>query len=95
MVLTPETRLQRVLSQSSSVLGKETIILNYEVGNYYELNEIGGFIWSLLQDHQSITVDEIKAKLLDEFEVDEAVCQNELTTFLEALLNERLIEKTN
>jgi len=94
MDITPNTRIKRVSGQSSSVLGQETIVLNYEVGNYYELNEIGGFIWSLLEDNASITVQEIKEKILDEFEVDEDVCQAELLTFLESLVHEKLIEAT-
>ncbi|GAB3881778.1 PqqD family peptide modification chaperone [Spirosoma agri] len=92
MTITPTTRIQRAPGQSSSVLGNETIVLNYELGNYYELNEIGGFIWSLLQDQKSISVGEIREKLLDAFDVEEAVCQNELMSFLESMLHEKLIE---
>ncbi|WP_338876485.1 PqqD family peptide modification chaperone [Spirosoma sp. SC4-14] len=94
MNITSSSRIKRVSGQSSSVLGQETIVLNYEVGNYYELNEIGGFIWSLLEDNTPITVQEIKEKILDEFDVEESVCQAELMTFLESLLHEKLIEAT-
>lgn len=92
MVLTLTTRIQIAQSQSSSILGKETIVLNYEVGNYYELNEMGGFIWSLLQANKVMSVDKIKEHLLEEFEVDESLCQNELVLFLENLFHEKLIE---
>lgn len=91
MVITPDTRIQLTSAQSSSVLGNETIVLNYEIGNYYELNEIGGFIWSLLQTNNVLSVAEINARLLDEFEVDESVCQQELVQFLETLFHEKLI----
>ncbi len=94
MVITPNTRVQLSPNQSSSVLGTETILLNYEIGNYYELNEVGGFIWAVLQDKKSILVHEIHARLLDEFDVDPQVCQEELTLFLENLLREKLIEAT-
>ena len=94
MTITPNTRVQLAPNQSSSVLGTETILLNYELGNYYELNEVGGFIWAILQDKKAIPVHEIHARLLDEFEVDPAVCQEELTLFLENLLREKLIEAT-
>ena len=92
MVITPNTRIQLLANQSSSVLGNETILLNYEAGNYYELNEVGGFIWALLQDKKSLLVHEIQARLLDEFEVEPAVCQEELSQFLDNLLREKLIE---
>jgi hypothetical protein len=94
MTITPNTRLRLAPNRSSSVLGTETILLNYEAGNYYELNEVGGFIWALLQEKKSPTVQAIHARLLDEFEVDPIVCQNELTLFLDNLLREKLIEVT-
>ncbi|GAB3802324.1 hypothetical protein GCM10028819_31360 [Spirosoma humi] len=92
MPLTLNTRVQLLPNQSSSVLGNETILLNYEAGNYYELNEVGGFIWALLQDKKSLLVHEIQAQLLEEFDVEPAVCQNELMLFLDNLLREKLIE---
>lgn len=94
MTLTPSTQIHLLPSQSSSVLGNETIVLNYELGNYYELNEVGGFIWSLLNEKKEVSVGEIQEKLLDEFDVEPAVCQEELTLFLENLLREKLIEVT-
>ena len=92
MSLTLTTRVQLLPNQSSSVLGNETILLNYEAGNYYELNEVGGFIWALLQDKKSLLVHQIHAQLLEEFDVEPAVCQDELMLFLDNLLREKLIE---
>ncbi|MFD2933133.1 PqqD family peptide modification chaperone [Spirosoma flavum] len=92
MEITLNTQIQLVPNQSSSVLGNETILLNYEAGNYYELNEVGGFIWALLQNKKVIQVHEIQLCLLDEFDVEPAVCQEELTLFLDNLLREKLIE---
>ena len=94
MTINPGTRLQIVSGQSSSVLGKETIVLNYELGNYYELNEIGGFIWSSLQEKKIMSVKELQDIILNEFDVEESVCQKELTLFLESMLHEKLIEAT-
>ena len=94
MIISPITRIQIISGQSSSVLGKETIVLNYEMGNYYELNEIGGFIWSLLQANKTMSIKEIQERILNEFEVEESVCQKELKLFLESMLHEKLIEAT-
>ena len=94
MTLTPTTRIHLLPTQSSSVLGNETVVLNYELGNYYELNEVGGFIWALLQEKRETTVGEIQEKLMDEFDVEPAVCQQELVSFLENLLREKLIATT-
>lgn len=92
MSLTLDTRVQLLPNQSSSVLGNETILLNYEAGNYYELNEVGGFIWALLQEKKSLLIHEIQTRLLEEFDVEPDVCQGELTLFLDNLLREKLIE---
>ncbi|GAB4022940.1 hypothetical protein GCM10028808_71930 [Spirosoma migulaei] len=94
MTITSNTRIQLVPNQSSSVLGKETVLLNYELGNYYELNEVGGFIWSLLQNHKEMSVGEIQESILNEFDVEPAVCNEELRLFIENLLREKLIEAT-
>jgi hypothetical protein len=94
MIINPGTRIKIVSGQSSSVLGKETIVLNYELGNYYELNEIGGFIWSLLQANRIMSVEELQDRILNAFEVEESVCQKELMLFLESMLHEKLIEAT-
>ena len=95
VVLTPDTQLQLMPNQSSSVLGTETILLNYELGNYYELNEVGGFIWALLQQERVIAVGEIERRILDEFDVEPAICQQELSPFLTGLLREKLIQTTS
>ena len=94
MIITLNTRVQLRKSQSSSVLGGETIVLSYDLGNYYELNEMGSFIWSLLQANEMLTVMEIKERMLAEFAVEESVCQEELMSFLENLFYEKLIETT-
>ncbi|AUD02483.1 PqqD family peptide modification chaperone [Spirosoma pollinicola] len=92
MSITLNTRIQMVSNQSSSVLGDETILLNYELGNYYELNEVGGFIWSLLQERKSMLAHEILDCLLDEFDVEPSVGKDELMLFLDNLSREKLIE---
>ncbi|QMW01598.1 PqqD family peptide modification chaperone [Spirosoma foliorum] len=92
MSIIADTKIQLVPNQSSSVLGKETILLNYELGNYYELNEVGGFIWSLLQDEKTMSISEIQERMLDEFDVEPSVCHEELMLFVENLLKEKLIE---
>lgn len=91
MIITPTTRVQLLPTQSTSVLGNETILLNYELGNYYELNEVGGFIWSLLKDKKELLVQEIQNEILNEFDVEPTVCQEELLLFLDNLLREKLI----
>ena len=94
MLFKPTTLVQTSHQQSSSILGKETIVLDYKVGNYYELNEVGGFIWSLLQTNQVLSVQQIEEQILQEFDVDESICRQELALFLGNLRNENLIDIT-
>ena len=72
MNITPDTRIQVRKSQSSSVLGTETIVLNYDLGNYYELNEMGSYIWSLLRADESTSATAIK-DLVSLFTLSEAL----------------------
>ncbi|GAB3032763.1 PqqD family peptide modification chaperone [Spirosoma pulveris] len=92
MAITLNTRIELVPNQSSSVIGNETILLDYKAGNYYELNEVGGFIWALLQEKKTMLVQTIQDELLAEFDVEPAVCQEELMLFLATLSREKLIE---
>ena len=94
MQILPNSRFQLVSNQSSSILEKETIILDFEKGIYFELNEVGGYVWELLQIHKSLSLNEIVTKICDEFEIDEKTCRAEQYVFIESLLNEKLIEKT-
>ncbi|MCX6217889.1 PqqD family peptide modification chaperone [Spirosoma sp.] len=92
MAITLTTRIELVPNQSSSVIGNETILLDYKAGNYYELNDVGGFIWALLQEKKTMLVKDIQDELLAEFDVEPSVCQAELLSFLDNLSHEKLIE---
>ena len=92
MTITSDSQLQVVPNQAASSLGKETILIDYEQGNYYELNEVGGFIWSIIQEGKAITVGEIQKRILAEFAVEQSVCEQESMLFLISLWQEKLVE---
>ncbi|RDB06637.1 PqqD family protein [Runella aurantiaca] len=77
--------------QVSSSLDNETIILNHDAGIYYDLNEVGTFIWEQLQQKPS-TLAELKNAILEEFEVEEATCENDIKMLLTQLMDEKLVE---
>ena len=77
--------------QVSSSLDNETIILNHDAGVYYDLNEVGTFIWEQLQQKPS-TFEELKNATMEEFEVDEATCENDIKSLLMQLMDEKLVE---
>ena len=67
----------------------ETIILDAITQEYFSLNEIGKVIWSLLSENKNI--EEIKAQMLEMYEVPEEQLEKDLLNFLQALAKKGLI----
>ena len=76
--------------QVSSDLGGEVAILDLKAGVYYGLDAVGARIWSLIQEPR--TVNEIRDRLLEEYEVEPERCERDLLVLLQRLADERLIE---
>nr|WP_263325101.1 lasso peptide biosynthesis PqqD family chaperone [Neobacillus sp. Marseille-Q6967] len=74
-----------------SDMGGEKVMLSVKNGKYYNLGDIGGEIWELIKSPTSIT--KLVAMLTARYEVKESVCEQQVLSFLEHLLNEGLIEK--
>lgn len=71
-------------------LDGETAMLNMENGVYYGLNPMGTRIWELIK--KPITIQEIMNKILEEYEVDEDTCYDDLTELIEQMLENKLVE---
>jgi hypothetical protein len=71
-------------------LEDEVVILGLKDGVYYGLNPVGAFIWNLVQN--PITVKEIKEAILNEYDVEEDVCEKDLLELLDNLMDKNLIE---
>ena len=78
---------------SGDLLDGEVAILNLKDGIYYGLNSVGNRIWKLIQ--RPISVEEMISILLDEFDVDEETCYQEVINLLEDLSARNLIEINN
>ena len=68
----------------------ELIGLHVDNGTCYGFNATATRIWSLIEQPKSL--DEICSALTQEFDVDRASCQQEVTTLLSELQAEGLIE---
>lgn len=79
--------------QISSDLGEEAVILNLKSGVYHGLNEVGASIWKLIQEPR--TIEEIKHKLLEEYDVEPEQCESDVIELLENLLAAGLIVINN
>jgi len=71
-------------------LGDEVAILNSQTGTYFGLDPVGSRIWCLMAD--GCAIDEVVAKLLAEYEVDEARVRNDLHDLIEELKERSLVQ---
>ena len=68
----------------------EKVMLSIKNGKYYNLGEIGGFIWDHIKEPTSLTtlIEFIQA----EYDVAKEQCEKDIVPFLEMLWKEELIE---
>lgn len=69
--------------------GDEVMMMNAAQGSYIGLNAVGARIWDLLDSEPD--ADAICARLLAEFEVEEADCRAEVDAFLAELETHKAI----
>ena len=74
-------------------LGDEAVLLDANSGRYYGLNELGARIFELIRT--PTLVSEVKGTLLQEYRVEEAKLEADLTAFLEGMAQRNLIEVQN
>lgn len=67
----------------------EIIMMDIENGKYYGFNEVGSRIWNIIE--KPIMVKDIVSILLDEFQVDENICETSVFSFLSGIYNDELI----
>ena len=80
-------------SQVSCALNEETVILHFNKGAYFGLNEVGTAIWQQLQKPQSVGA--IRDAIVAEYEVEQAQCESDVLCLLSKLHDEGLIEVRN
>jgi hypothetical protein len=85
-----ESKVVATQHQVSCDLQGEAAILNLENGVYYGLNPVGARIWELVQEPRSVV--EIRDTILEEYEVEEEQCQNDLLQLLREMETHGLIE---
>jgi hypothetical protein len=82
-----------VVSTTESVscdLGEDAAILHMNSGMYYGLDPVGARIWKLLDQPRS--VEDLRAVILSEYDVEPEKCESDLLALLEKLRTEGLIE---
>ena len=76
--------------QASCDLGGEAVILSFKDGFYYGLDTLGGFVWKLIQEPR--TISELRDFIINEFDVEQERCEQDLKKLLQELLTKGLIE---
>lgn len=69
--------------------GDETVLLDVNRGYYYVLNNVGGFIWSLLFDQPLFS--EICDRMVAHYEADPTVISTDAERLISELLAESLV----
>ncbi len=67
----------------------EKAILHTETGIYYTLNEVGSFIWDLIQEEK--TLEDLIDKITSEFDVEKETAAQDLKELIADLEKEGLV----
>ena len=67
----------------------EGVLLDLETERYYTLDDIGARMWYLLHEHEE--VEAVVARLLDEYDVDEATLRQDLAELITRLSEAGLV----
>lgn len=73
----------------SKVIDDEQILLNTETGDYFGLNELGAEIWELVDGQHDL--DAMIEHLLDIYDVEKTELTDDVTEFIDALLERSII----
>ncbi len=89
-VITVDSTVVRIGSQISSALEDGAVLLDLESGVYYGLNAVGFQIWNLMKS--PIRIGHLLNCLLEDYEVDPQVCEQEVLALVHSLASEELIQ---
>jgi hypothetical protein len=73
----------------STTIRGETIILDEADGVYYGLNDVGSFIWNLIEDPH--TIEEVCEAVTAEYEVERERCQRDIEEMISELADTGLV----
>jgi hypothetical protein len=84
-----ECQIRQELRSIVTEMDGEKVMMSIENGKYYNLGEVGGEIWDLID--KPISVHLIVSELVSKFLVEEEVCKEHVLSFLTSLHKEGLI----
>ncbi|WP_226667514.1 lasso peptide biosynthesis PqqD family chaperone [Metabacillus litoralis] len=87
------TRLHLICQNEGNIVSDmdgETVMLSIQNGKYYNLGEIGGAIWELID--KPITINQLINLLLEKYAVDHAQCEEQVIVFVKSLYKQGLVK---
>lgn len=72
-----------------SKIGEEVVMLDMESGFYFGLNSVASVIWGMMEEGIEFYV--LVEKLMEQFEVDRAICESDTKELIEQLLEKKII----
>lgn len=70
----------------------ESVLLNLLTGYYFRLNQVGTFIWLLINKENNL--GDIVNRVVDQFDVSQRQAKADINSFIEQLIAEQLIQKS-
>ena len=74
---------------AAKMVDGEAILINVTNGMYYSTDQVGGFVWSMIENQQGL--EDIVAAVAQHYVVEEGVVSADIAAFTNSLLDERLV----
>ena len=87
--MTNTTILSRREGLMTADMNGSAVMMDIMTGKYYNLGEVGGRIWELLEE--PMTLAALVEKLTDEYDVSAEQCRTDILPFLDTLLERGLL----
>ena len=87
--MTDTTLLSRRMGLMTADMNGSAVMMDIMTGKYYNLGEVGGRIWELLEE--PMTLDTLVQKLTAEYDVSAERCRSDMLPFLNTLIERGLL----
>ena len=87
--MTDNTVLSRREGLMAADMNGSAVMMDIMTGKYYNLGQVGGRIWELLEE--PMTVAALVKKLTDEYDVSAQQCRSDIEPFLNTMLSRGLL----
>lgn len=89
--MTMQTLLIRKAEMMAADMNGSTVMMDIETGMYYNLGEVGGAIWNILE--QPTSVSSLLDRLTQDYDVSRTQCEEDTLPFLQRLLEKGLVSE--